>query len=117
MKGSARVLVAAVLGCAPALAASPQAEGFKKLTGGQIRVAFAGKTFSDDTHFSNKYRAGGTIEGVSMGKKITNKWKVAKDTLCITDKFGELCYFVWMKGKDAKLVHESSDLILEGSIK
>jgi hypothetical protein len=52
-----------------------------------------------------------------MGKKITNKWKVAKDSLCITDKFGELCYFVWMKGKDARLVHESSDLVLEGSVK
>src|SRR5947209_16312792 len=118
MKGLARVLSAAVLACStPALAMSPQTEGFKKLSGSQIRAAFTGKTFSDDTHFSNRYRADGTIEGVSMGKKISNKWKVAKDTLCITDKFGELCYFVWMKGKDAKLVHESSDLILEGSIK
>jgi hypothetical protein len=118
MKSLARVLIAAVLACStPALATSPQAEGFKKLSSGQIRAAFAGKTFSDDTHFSNRYRADGTIEGVSMGKKINNKWKVVKDTLCITDKFGELCYFVWIKGKDAKLVHESSDLVLEGSIK
>jgi hypothetical protein len=117
MKGSARVIVAAVLACAPAFAASPQTEGFKKLSGAQIRAAFAGKTFSDGTHFSNQYRADGTIEGVSMGKKISNKWKVVKDTLCITDKFGELCYFVWMKGKDARLVHESSDVVLEGSVK
>ena len=117
MNGLARVLIATVLACAPALAASPQAEGFKKLSGSQIRAAFAGKMFSDDTQFSNRYRAGGTIEGVSMGKRINNKWKVVKDTLCITDKFGELCYFVWIKGKDAKLVHESSDLVLEGSIK
>jgi hypothetical protein len=40
-----------------------------------------------------------------------------KDTLCITDKFGELCYFVWVKGKEVRLVHENSDLILEGSVK
>jgi hypothetical protein len=52
-----------------------------------------------------------------MGKKISNKWKVVKDTLCIKDKFGELCYFAWMKGKDVKLVHESSDVVLEGSVK
>ena len=117
MKCLARAGVAAVLACAPALAASPQTEGFKKLSGAQIRAAFAGKTFSDDTHFSNRYRADGTIEGVSMGKKISNKWKVVNDTLCVTDKFGELCYFAWMKGKDVKLVHETSDLVLEGSVK
>jgi hypothetical protein len=117
MNALAHVLIAAVLACASALAASPQAEGFKKLSGSQIRAAFAEKMFSDDTHFSNRYKADGTIEGISMGKKISNKWNVVKDTLCITDKFGELCYFVWIKGKEAKLVHESSDLVLEGSIK
>jgi len=25
-----------------------------------------------------------------MGKKVSNKWKIVKETLCITDKFGEL---------------------------
>jgi hypothetical protein len=107
-----------VLTCsAPALAASPQAEGFKKLTGVQIHAAFVGKTFSDGTHFSNRYKGDGTIEGVSMGKKINNKWKIVKDTLCVTDKLDELCYAVWMKGKEVKLVYESSELVLEGSIK
>jgi hypothetical protein len=117
MKASTLALLIAMLACAPALAVSPQAEGFKKLSTSRIRQAFSGKTFSDDTHFSNRYRADGSIEGVSMGKKVSNKWKIVKETLCITDKFGELCYVVWMKGKDVKLVHETSDLVLEGSIK
>ena len=117
MKASTLALLIAMLACAPALAVSPQAEGFKKLSTSQIRQAFSGKTFSDDTHFSNRYRADGSIEGVSMGKKVSNKWKIVKETLCITDKFGELCYVVWMKRKDVKPVHETSDLVLEGSIK
>jgi len=90
MKASTLALLIAMLACAPALAVSPQAEGFKKLSTSQIRQAFSGKTFSDDTHFSNRYRADGSIEGVSMGKKVSNKWKIVKETLCITDKFGEL---------------------------
>jgi hypothetical protein len=100
-----------------AYAKGPADQGFKKLTGGQIRAAFVGKTFSDGTHFSNRYKADGTIEGVSMGKKISNKWKINKDTLCIADKTNELCYGVWMKGKEVKLNYEDSDVILEGSVK
>ncbi len=101
----------------PAFAGSPRAEGFTKLSAAQIRQAFVGKTFSDDTHFSDRYKTDGTIVGTSMGKKINNRWKIVKDTLCITDKRDELCYAVWVKGREVKLVYENSDLILEGTIK
>jgi hypothetical protein len=84
---------------------------------GQIRAAFVGKVFSDDTHFSNRFKADGTIDGVSMGKKISNKWKLDKDTLCINDSMYELCYAVWIKGRDVQLVYEDKDVILSGSIK
>jgi hypothetical protein len=63
-----------MLACAPALAVSPQAEGFKKLSTSRIRQAFSGKTFSDETHFSNRC-ADGSIEGVSMGKKSATNGK------------------------------------------
>jgi len=43
--------------------------------------------------------------------------EIVKDTLCITDKSDELCYAVWVKGREVKLVYENSDLILEGTIK
>lgn len=102
---------------APALATGPAGQGFKKLTGTQIRTAFLGKLFSDDMHFSNRFKADGTIEGVSMGKKVANKWKVDNDRLCIKESIDELCYVVWVKGQDVQLVYEDTDVILSGSIK
>src|SRR5436305_10375593 len=115
--GRLSVLQLAVLASStPAFAGSPRAEGFTKLSAAQIRQAFIGKTFSDDTHFSNRYKADGTIDGMSMGKKINNKWKLAKDALCIKDNIDELCYAVWAKGKEVQLIHESSDMVLSGSL-
>jgi hypothetical protein len=106
------------LACSPpALAASPQAEGFKKLSAVQIRQAFAGRRFSDDTHFAFDYRANGNIAGTSMGKAVRNKWTIAKDQLCITDRFGETCYVVWKKGASVKLIIEDSDASIEGTLR
>lgn len=104
---------------APAQAASPQAEGFKKLSGTQIRQAFVGKEFSDDAHFAYKYKANGVAQGMSMGKKVTNTWKVVKDQLCVTESSSEeACYFAWKKGSAVKLViGESDDLGLDGFLK
>ena len=106
-----------IIGATAAFAASPQTEGFKKLTGSQIRKAFVGKQFTDDTHFSFRYAANGVIEGMSMGKKVTNKWVVADDRLCVTDSFGETCYVVWMKGLAVQLHIDGSDVILDGFVK
>jgi hypothetical protein len=107
----------AVAAATAALAASPQSEGFKKLTGPQIRKAFVGKTFTDETHFSFRYLPGGVIEGMSMGKKVTNKWAVVGDKLCVTDKLGEICYPVWMKGSAVRLFIGEPDLSLDGVVK
>ena len=103
---------------APAFAASPQAEGFTKLNGAQIRQAFVGKKFSDGVHFTNEYRANGTVEGMHMGKKVTSTWKVAKDQLCVTEhSFGETCYQVWKKGAAVKLSVEGSSFSTDGFLK
>lgn len=112
-----RASLAAALAMTPALAASPQAEGFKKLNGPQIQRAFAGKTFTDGVHFSLRYVTGGTIQGTRMGKKVADKWVVAKDRLCMTDSFGENCYAVWIKGPFVRLAIDGSDFSLEGSLK
>jgi hypothetical protein len=98
-------------------AGSPQAEGFKKLTGLQIRAAFVGKTFTDDTHFSFHYLAGGSVQGMSMGKKVTDKWRLDKDQLCVNDHLGETCYAVWRKGSAVRLVFGGSSLSLDGDLK
>src|SRR3954447_9494025 len=54
---------------------------------------------------------------VPVWKRNKQQMEIVKDTLCITDKSDELCYAVWVKGREVKLVYENSDLILEGTIK
>ena len=112
-----RLLLVAILSTSSAFAASPQAEGFRKLNGPQIRNAFVGKQFSDGVHFSYHYLADGTIQGAKMGKKVADKWAIAKDQLCVTDSFGENCYDVWIKGSAARLTVEGSDFTLDGFLK
>lgn len=111
-----RSLVAAALAMTLALAASPQAEGFKKLNGPQIQRALAGKTFTDGVHFSLRYLPG-TIQGTRMGKKVADKWVVANDKLCVTDGFGENCCAVWIKGSSVRFAIDGSDFSLDGSLK
>ena len=100
---------------APACA-DPKSEGFKKLSGAQIRQAFPGRTFSDEVHFAFRYIAGGTIEGSGMGKKVSRKWKVVKDDLCVTDTFGENCYAIWKKGAAVKFMVDDN-VFNEGVLK
>jgi hypothetical protein len=112
-----RALFAAALLMSPARAASPQSEGFKRLTGPQIQKVFRGKQFSDGIHFSYRFAAGGTMQSTRMGKTTTDKWAVAKDKLCMTDSFGENCYTVWAKGSEVKFAIDGSDFSLEGILK
>lgn len=112
-----RALLAIILLISPALAASPQSEGFKKLTGRQIQRAFTGREFSDDVHFSYRFSAGGKFTSTRMGKTAIDQWAVAKDKLCITDSFGENCYIVWRNGSAVKLAIDGSVPSLEGLLK
>ena len=97
---------------AHAVAAPSQAQGFRRLAGPQIVAAFSGKTFSDDVHFRD-----GKISGMSMGRRVANAWRVAKDELCVTDSFGEACYGVWRKGRALRLAIEGTDVVIEGRLR
>ena len=91
-------LLAVVVTCLePAQAASPAAEGFKKLNAPDIRRAFAGHTFSDHTHYSFLYAPDGGLQGMSMGTKISRRWWIEQGQLCVTDSFGQTCHDVWRK--------------------
>ncbi|MDI9846438.1 hypothetical protein QM467_00030 [Rhodoblastus sp. 17X3] len=103
--------------CSAAFGASPQSEGFRQLTGPQITQALVGRTFSDDIHFSFRYRPKGVIEGMSMGRKVTDKWVIQGNRLCVTDSFGQSCYVVWKKGAAVKLVVEGTEVILDGFVR
>jgi hypothetical protein len=115
-----RVAILTVIGLAMTTAltcaASPQAEGYRKLAAREIPAAFVGKTFTDGTHFSFRYRAGGVIDGTSMGKKVRNKWTVRNGSLCVTDSLGETCYVVWIKGKAVRLAFGAADLSVDGDL-
>ena len=114
---TALTALAMTLWAAPALAASAQAEGYKKLNAAQIRSAFTGRSFSDEVHFSYAYKADGKIIGVSMGRKVTNAWAIEKDRLCITDGFGRTCHIVWKKAAAVRLTLEDSDFALDGVLR
>ena len=123
MKRIQHLIIAAILICGgPAIAASPmegplKKEGFKHLTGQQIRQAFVGKKFTDDVHFANEYKADGSILAISMGKKQTNKFAITENQLCVTDNFGETCYAVWKKGNEVRLIVGDSDFSLDGFLR
>lgn len=102
---------------APAAATDLLAEGFRKLTGSQIRAAFAGRTFADDVHFSFLYTARGTIEGSGMGTKVSRRWRVEKDELCETDGDGENCFSIWRKGQTVRFVIGDDGVFTEGTLK
>ncbi len=100
---------------APAMA-DPSTEGFRKLNALEIRRAFAGRTFSDDVHFSFWYAPDGRVEGTGMGVKVTNRWRTDRDELCVTDANGESCYGVWKKGGAVKLIIGDQDISLDGDL-
>lgn len=112
-----RALLVAALSISPALAASPDSEGFKRLTGPQIQRALNGKQLSDGVHFSYRFATGGKLQSTGMGKTKTDKWAVSKDKLCMTDGFGENCYVVWAKGSAVKLTIDGPEPFLEGFVK
>jgi hypothetical protein len=97
--------------------ADPKAYGFRKLSGPAIKQAFSGHTFSDEVHFAFRYTPTGDLEGMGMGSKVSRKWRILTDELCVTDSVGEKCYAVWRKGPAVKLIMEDSDLSLDGLLK
>lgn len=117
MKRSACATIAFLASLFPALAGSPQSQGFQKLSDKNITKAFAGKTFTDETHFSFDYRRDGTIGGTSMGRKVANRWVINNGALCVTNPAGETCYTVWKKGNTIRLGLGESDITIDGILK
>ena len=117
-RGLERWLIAIFsLASSAALAFNPADEGYRRLKEAEIRKAFIGKTFSDEAHFSERFKADGTIEGYALGKKIARTWKIIDDELCITSHSEETCYSVWLKGSEIELVFRDSDNPIYGKIK
>jgi hypothetical protein len=99
-----------------AFASGPAEDGYRKLKAADIRKTFIGKVFTDGAHFSERFKADGTIEGYAMGKKATRAWKILDDELCITGSSEETCYGVWKKGSEIQLIFKDSDTSVYGTI-
>ena len=97
------LLTAATLG-----SGAPAEEKYQKLSGSQIRTKFAGMELTDEAHWRDFYERGGTVSGMSMGRKRTGKWRIEKDELCVEfDKDPPAkCYQVWLSGKNVELRRE-----------
>jgi hypothetical protein len=98
--------------------ATANAEGtLQKLNGAQIRSKIVGMEFTDQVHWRFAYERGGTLAGMSMGRKRTGKWRIEKNQLCVEyDKEPPLkCYDVWASGKNVELKGDGV-LPLEGVV-
>ena len=102
---------------ASASAMDLRSEGFKKMSGPQIKAAFAGHEFADDVHFAFRYTADGFIQGMGMGSKVARRWRVQKDEICETDANGEECFAVWRKGPVVRFVLGDDMVFAEGQLK
>jgi len=99
-------LALCTLWCAAAIYGVAAAEGFKRLSGAQIRAQFTGKQLTDGAHWGESYQAGGRlVTEEDRQQKASGTWHVTNDQLC-TDfgkDVGRSCYEVWMAGAKVEL--------------
>jgi hypothetical protein len=85
------------------------AEDFRRLSGVEIKRLVTGKVVTDEVHYTDHFKAGGTYEGVFMNKRLTGTWKVKDDQLCVTrGAEPETCDEFWRSG--VKLQRRKSGL-------
>jgi hypothetical protein len=113
-------IMALVLAGAGAVAQAAQAEErFLKLNAAQIQARFPDMEMTDEVHWGDVYRRGGTLITTEMGHKTVGKWKIQKDQLCLDrgKEIGSGCYEVWLSGKNVKLKNGESSVPLEGVLR
>jgi hypothetical protein len=89
---------------------------FVRIKAAEIRKVFLGREFSDEVHWVQRYLPDGRLEGASMGRKITKRWSIKDDTLCITDDRGEDCREVWKAGSKVEPRRWGDDELPEAGI-
>lgn len=85
MRGRARLrgsmIVALSAACCWAPAAN--AEEYRRLSDAEIKRLITGKEVTDNVHYTDYFKAGGSYEGVFMGKRYAGVWKVKGGQLCV----------------------------------
>ncbi|WP_236702194.1 hypothetical protein [Cupriavidus basilensis] len=81
-------------------ATATQAEGaFKRLSAVEIKKGIVGKVVTDGAHWSDKFKADGTLESIMHGQIQKGHWRLRNNDLCMTfstsNANAEECYQVW----------------------
>jgi hypothetical protein len=117
MKKNAVLIGLSICGFVCHEASSTAQDGFKRLSGNEIRTKFTGMEFTDEVHWGEVYGTNGKLTSEEMGTRRAGTWRVERDELC-TDygkAVGSSCYEVWMLGKNVRLkIKDSPALPLEG---
>ena len=114
------VLTTALFLSAFALEAWAERTGkFQRLNGAQMHAKLAGMEFTDEVHWRDVFGPNGILTGYSMGQKVSGKWSVQKDLLCLDrgKDVGRTCYEVWISGTNMELKPQDSSLPLEGILR
>lgn len=98
---SVRILGAVAVLCTVTSALAE--EGFKRLNAAEIKKTIVGKTITDGTHWSDKFKPDGTVESIMHGQVQNGRWLVRGGELCLADSHGkaraEDCFEVWRSGR------------------
>ncbi|MCP3024048.1 hypothetical protein [Cupriavidus basilensis] len=96
------------------------AEGaFKRLSAADIKKGLVGKIVTDGAHWSDKFKADGTLESIMQGGLRTGRWKLRGNDLCMIystrKENAEECYQVWRRQQRIEY-RRDSDVIAEGEL-
>ncbi len=59
------------------------AEKFKHLNAAEIHRRTIGNVVTDDSHWSDRFEAGGTLEGMEPGQRKPGTWKLQGNEMCV----------------------------------
>ena len=83
----------------PAVAsAGPRNQGYKQLSGDEIRAAFSDRALAAENSARLRFSSDGRIEG----SREATGWLVEADTLCLQGA-ERACYDVWIKGRSVQM--------------
>jgi hypothetical protein len=77
------------------------ADAFRRLTEPQIRSRVIGNVVTDESHWSDRFEANGTLSAMELGKKKPGNWKLRANEMCVTrmaKKAVEECFEIWQSG-------------------
>jgi hypothetical protein len=90
-------LAFACLLSAPVMA-GPRNQGYKPLSGDEIRTAFSDRTFAQPGKTAMRFAGDGKVEG----SKEARAWSIVGDTLCLSGA-EQTCFDVWQKGREIQM--------------